>query len=128
MADQKTREVMVSMRRGGVLFLAGTDTGQPWRFAGFSLHDDLVEMSNAGLEPMDVLQSATRNPARYFGRERELGTVEKGKLADLVLLDANPLQQIANTRKINAVVVNGRLLDRTMLDEMLNKLIATNTN
>ena len=114
------------MQRARVGFLAGTDTGRAWRFAGFSLHDDLVEMNNAGLTPMQVLQAATSNPARHLGRDQELGTVQTGKLADLVLLDADPIQQISNTRRINAVVVNGRLLDRKTLDDMLSRLEKTN--
>jgi imidazolonepropionase-like amidohydrolase len=68
------------------------------------------------------LKTATVNPARFMRREKDLGTIETGKLADLVLLDANPLTEISNTRKINAVVVNGRLLKRQDLDEMLNKV------
>ena len=68
---------------------------------------------------MEALQTATRNPAEFFGLLDKLGTIEKGKLADLVLLDANPLQDIANTEKISAVVVNGRLVDRQELQMML---------
>jgi tetratricopeptide (TPR) repeat protein len=69
---------------------------------------------------MQALQSATLNPARFMGREKELGTIETGKLADLVLLDANPLEAIANTRKIHGVVSNGRFFARSALDEMLS--------
>ena len=122
------REVVGIMRRGGVGFLAGTDTGRPWRFSGFSLHDALVELNDAGLTPMEALHAATSNPARLLGKEKEFGTIQAGMLADLVVLDANPLQQIANTRRINAVVVNGRLLDRNTLDQMLARLAATNAN
>ena len=116
------------MRGVGVGFLAGTDTGRPWRVSGFSLHDALAELNNAGLTPMEALQAATSNPARLLGKEKEFGTVQTGMLADLVVLDADPLQQIANTRRINAVVVNGRLLDRNTLDQMLAQLAATNAN
>jgi imidazolonepropionase-like amidohydrolase len=73
---------------------------------------------------MEALQAATRNPARYLGQLDSLGTVEVGKIADLVLLDANPLSDIRHTQKINAVVVNGRLLDRKALDELLAKAAA----
>ncbi len=68
---------------------------------------------------MEALQTATLNPARYLGKEKDLGTIETGKLADLVLLDANPLDDISNTRKIRAVVVDGRYLNRETLDAML---------
>jgi imidazolonepropionase-like amidohydrolase len=75
---------------------------------------------------MEVLQAATSCSARLLRREAEIGTVQQGKLADLVLLDADPLQQVANTRKINSVVVNGRLLNRQALDDMLAKLVEAN--
>jgi imidazolonepropionase-like amidohydrolase len=79
-------------------------------------------MVQAGFTPMEALQAATRNPARFLEKERELGTIEKGKMADLVLLNANPLQDIGNTRKIEAVVVAGRLIARSELVEMLAKV------
>jgi imidazolonepropionase-like amidohydrolase len=69
---------------------------------------------------MEAIQAATLNPAKYLGREKELGTIESGKLADLVLLDANPLVDIRNSQKIRAVVVNGRYLRRADLDSMLS--------
>ena len=125
-AHEELRKEVAMMQHAGVGILAGEDVGRPGLWAGFSLHDDLVEESAAGLTPMEVLQTATINPARFFGKEKEMGTVQKGKLADLVLLDANPLQDIYNTTKINAVVINGRLLDRRELDKMLNDVIATN--
>jgi len=73
----------------------------------------------AGLTPMQALQAATRNPARFLGKDDSLGTAEKGKIADLVLLEANPLESISNTQKIDSVIVNGRLLDRSELDGIL---------
>ena len=111
-----------AMERAGVEMLAGTDTLNPYCFPGFSLHDELALLVEAGLTPMQALQSATRNPARFMGREHELGTLEQGKLADLVLLDANPLEAIANTRKIHGVVFNGRFFSRSALDEMLARV------
>jgi len=104
------------MHKQGVGILAGTDN---YRYAGFNLHDELALLVEAGLTPMEALQTATLNPARFLGMEKDLGTVQKGKLGDLVLLDANPLEDISNTQKINAVVVNGRLLDRRALDGLL---------
>ena len=73
----------------------------------------------AGLTPGDALKTATYNPTKFLGMLDRLGTVEKGKLADLVVLDANPLDDIGNTQKIRAVVLNGRYLDRTALDRLL---------
>jgi imidazolonepropionase-like amidohydrolase len=73
----------------------------------------------AGFTPLEALQTATLNPAKFLGMEDRLGSIEKGKLADVVLLDANPLEDIRNTQKIAGVVVNGRYLSRADLDKML---------
>ncbi|MDQ3516691.1 MAG: amidohydrolase family protein, partial [Gemmatimonadota bacterium] len=83
------------------------------------LHDELVLMVEAGLSPLDALRAATLGPARYLAATDSLGTVAPGKLADLVLLDANPLEDIRNTARIRAVVLNGRLLQRADLDALL---------
>jgi imidazolonepropionase-like amidohydrolase len=119
---QTRLEIVGAMQRAGVGILAGTDTGNPYCFPGFSLHDEFAWLVQAGLTPMQALQAATRNPARFMDREGELGTIEQGKLADLVLLDANPLDDIANTRKIVAVVYDGRLYSKPSLDDMLAKI------
>jgi imidazolonepropionase-like amidohydrolase len=117
---QMELEMTLAMFRAGVRFMAGTDTAAGVHvFPGFSLHQELALFVQAGLTPMDALQTATRNPAEFMGRLSDLGTVEKGKLADLVLLDANPLDDIGNTRKIRAVVLAGRYFSRTDLDRML---------
>jgi imidazolonepropionase-like amidohydrolase len=78
----------------------------------------------AGLSPMAALQTATRNPAEFLGLQKETGTIANGKIANLVLLDANPLQDIRNTRKIWAVILNGRLLTRADLDRVLDQVSA----
>jgi hypothetical protein len=114
--------VMVdAMHTAGIPMLAGTDTawGVPYTYAGFSLHDELELLVRAGLTPLESLQTATLNPARFLGRTQDLGTIENGKLADMVMLTANPLEDIHNTQKIDAVFVNGRLLTRTDLDALL---------
>jgi len=116
---QELLDIVDGMQRAGVPILAGTDTPNPYCLPGFSLHDELAWLVRAGLTPMQALQCATRNPARYLGCQKELGTIEPGKLADLVLLDANPLEDIRHTKDIAAVVVNGRLLDRNVLDQLL---------
>ena len=113
---------MSAKNNAGVQLLAGTDMVL---YPGFALHDELGLLVRAGLTPMEALQRATRNPARYFGLEDSLGTIEKGKLADLVLLEADPLKDIGNTRKISAVVLNGRLVTRLTLDALLDKAEAT---
>jgi imidazolonepropionase-like amidohydrolase len=112
-------EIVAGMHRAGVPLLAGSDIGNPFVFPGFSLHDELALFVQAGLTPLEALQAATLNPARYLALTGSLGTIEEGKLADLVLLDANPLEDIGHTRRITAVVTNGRYLPRDVLDKML---------
>jgi hypothetical protein len=105
----------------GVTILAGTDVGVPFEVSGFSLHEELSLLVNAGLSEMKVLQAATRDPARAFNITDQ-GTIERGMRADLLLLDANPLQNIENTRRIRTVVVAGRVLQRSDLDRMLEEI------
>jgi imidazolonepropionase-like amidohydrolase len=114
-------QVVDAMHRAGVPVLAGTDTAwiQPYTYAGFSLHDELALLVKAGLTPIESLQTATINPARFLGMEKDLGTIEKGKVANLVLLDADPVSDIRNTQKIDSVVLKGKLLTRTDLDKLL---------
>jgi hypothetical protein len=116
---QKQLELVGAMHRAGVRFLAGTDTPNPFVYPGFSLHDELELLVKAGLTPMEALQTATRNPAEYLNKLDSFGTVEKGKIADLVLLEANPLAEIGNTRKIASVVRSGKLIPKAQLQEML---------
>src|SRR3989449_7271655 len=119
---ERELEVVQMLRKTGVPFLAGTDTPAGVHiFPGFSLHEELQRFVAAGFTPLDALQTATINPARFFGVEDQAGTVEKGKFADLGLLSANPLEDIANTQKIAAVIVNGRYLRRADLDKMLGR-------
>jgi imidazolonepropionase-like amidohydrolase len=116
---KKELSLVRAMHKAKVPLLAGTDTTNPYCFPGFSLHDELALLVEAGLTPGEALQTATLEPARYLGRQKDLGTVAKGKLADLVLLRADPLADIKNTQKIAAVVVNGKLLQRADLDRLL---------
>jgi imidazolonepropionase-like amidohydrolase len=112
-------KIVGRMHRAGVNILAGTDTMNPQCFPGFGLHDELALLVDAGLSPLAALQSATRNAARFMGTLEVLGTIETGKKADLVLLNKDPLADIHNTRSIEAVVVNGQLMPRATLEEML---------
>jgi hypothetical protein len=111
-------EITLAMQRAGAPVLAGTDLGLPYVLPGFSLHDELALLVDAGLEPLAAIQAATRDAAHAVGRD-DLGTIEPGKLADLVLLNADPLADIANTTRIGAVVANGRLLDQPTLGRLL---------
>ena len=111
------------MRRAGVSFLAGTDAAPGiYVMPGFSLHDELANFVEAGFSPMESLQTATSNPAKFLNQENDFGTIAPGKAADVVLLAANPLDDIHNTRKIIAVIANGRLFDRKTLDAMLSRV------
>lgn len=113
-------QMVGAMHRAGVPFMAGTDTAPGvYIMPGFSLHDELANFVEAGFTPMESLETATSNPAKFLGKEGSLGSVEPGKIADLVLLSANPLKDIRNTQKINAVVADGRLFDRVALDQVL---------
>jgi imidazolonepropionase-like amidohydrolase len=109
------------MRRAGIPLLAGTDSGAATAVAGFALHDELVELVQAGLTPIDALRSATILPARFSHQERVAGSVTIGKRADLVLLDADPLADIHNSRHIVSVVRAGRLFDRKALNDLLDR-------
>jgi imidazolonepropionase-like amidohydrolase len=118
---ENQKKYVSGMNKIGVRLLAGTDTSNPYCFAGFSLHDELALLVESGLTPMQALQASTRNAAEFMGKLKKMGTVEEGKIADLVLLRANPLDDIHNTTKIEAVIFDGHLYSRTDLDEMLEK-------
>jgi imidazolonepropionase-like amidohydrolase len=107
------------MQRAGLRLLAGTDAPNPWVIPGFSLHDELALMVGGGLTPLEALRTATINPARFLNATDSLGAIARGKLADLVLLDADPLADIHNTTRIAAVIVNGRVFTRPALEELL---------
>jgi imidazolonepropionase-like amidohydrolase len=104
----------------GVHLLAGTDITIPYTYPGFSLHDELQLFVEAGLTPMQALETATTNPALLLGLSKTWGRIERGYLANLVLLNADPLTDISNVNKIDSVVVNGQLLGRVHLDQLLN--------
>ncbi|MEP6550018.1 MAG: amidohydrolase family protein [Gemmatimonadales bacterium] len=115
------------LKNAGVRLLAGTDATQAFIYPGFSLHEELKLLVRSGLTPLEALRTATYNPAEFLGALDSLGTISAGKLADLVLLDANPLADITNTRRISAVVANGRLFDRAALDLLLRHVESAKT-
>lgn len=112
------RELVLLMQRSGVGLLAGTDTGDPYVLPGYALHDELRLLVEAGLSPAQALRTATINPARYFGAEGLSGSIARGRRADLLMVDANPLDDIRNANRISAVIVRGRLLNRKQLDQL----------
>ncbi|MGB2635651.1 MAG: amidohydrolase family protein [Candidatus Acidiferrum sp.] len=119
----KELEVVQLLHKAGVPFLAGTDTPPGvYIFPGFSLHEELQRFVAAGFTPLEALQTATLNPARFFQMEDQLGTIEKGKFADLVFLDANPLEDIRNTQKVTAVILNGKYISKADLQKILQRV------
>jgi imidazolonepropionase-like amidohydrolase len=117
---ENDRKLTGEMHRAGVRLLAGSDSLDRYVFPGSSLHYELRELAAAGLTPQEALQTATENPAKFFGRE-DTGLIAAGRRADMVLLDADPSQEIANTQKISGVVLAGRFLQRKDLDALLEK-------
>jgi imidazolonepropionase-like amidohydrolase len=108
------------LHRAGVKIMTGSDLGGPLVYPGWSAHEELeLLVQRVGMKPIEALQSATRTPAEFFGMADSLGAVEKGKIADLILLEANPLEQISNTTKIFAVIVGGRYYDKAARQKMI---------
>jgi imidazolonepropionase-like amidohydrolase len=113
------RKLIKALHDGGVPFALGSDAPQTWNVPGFSAHRELGAMVAAGLTPYEALKSATASVGVYFGAEASVGTVAAGKRADLMLLEANPLTDIANSSRIAGVMVNGRWLSKADIDTRL---------
>lgn len=117
---------VAEMHKAGMTLLTGTDVGSPLVVPGFSLHDELAQFVNvARMTPLEALQAATLLAARTVGAADSLGSIEIGRIADIVALDANPLLDVRHSTRIHAVVANGRLLDRAALDRMLAAAVVT---
>jgi hypothetical protein len=116
------RRMVKPFHDAGVNLLLGTDAPIPAVVPGFAAHEELLNLVEAGLTSYQALETATGNPARYLGREKEFGTVEAGKRADLILLEANPVDDINNTRKLAGVMVRGRWFPKSELGRMISDL------
>ena len=121
-AFDRFMEIARIQHQEGVRFLVGTDLGGKYMYPGFSVHDELQWLVNAGLSPMEAIHAGTRNCAESVGRLKYLGTIEENKIADFILLNKNPLTDIANTKSIAMVVVNGHAYTREDLDQILEKV------
>ena len=115
------RKLILALHEAGAGLLLGSDAPQVFNVPGFAIHRELEYLVAAGLTPYEALRTGTVNPADFFGQQRVFGTVETGKEADLVLLDANPLDDISNASRIHGVMLRGRWLGRRDLDEILAK-------
>jgi Amidohydrolase family len=115
------KEIMRTLIEEKVTIMAGTDCDNPYAFPGFGLHDELAMYVELGMTPLDALRSATTIPIRFLGLSDTLGAVSKGKIADLLLLDANPLVDITNASRIHAVFANGSVYDSQWIDSALEK-------
>jgi hypothetical protein len=112
-------QMVARMRVNGVPLLAGTDTGDPWSYPGAELHQELELLVKAGLTPAEALRTATLNPAKFLDAADSFGNVHAGLLADLVLLDADPLADIRNARRVQAVFTGGAYLPKKNLDSLV---------
>lgn len=119
---QLRRDLILALHEAGAPLLLGSDAPQVFQVPGFSVHDELRLLVESGLSPYEALVTGTRNVAVFFGDEAEYGTVEEGKVADLVLLEANPLEDVTATREIRGVMVRGRWLPRAEIRERLEAM------
>ena len=119
---RKGLEITKEAFDAGVRILVGTDGGDSFVYPGFAVHDELEELVFAGLTPMEALRAATLDAAEFLGMEGQFGTIEAGREADFLLLDANPVQDIGHTKDIHALIYRGQYLNRDRLDGMLESI------
>ena len=125
---QRQRDIIGVLHQNGVPLLLGTDSGVRWIFPGFAIHTELEEMVRAGLTPYEALLTGTVNAARFLEAEGEFGTIEVGRRADMILLDANPLLDVANVRQRNGVMFQGVWLEAAVIDAKLEVIAQTYGN
>ena len=113
------------MQQNGVPILTGSDVGGVWLIPGFSLHQEFHELADAGLTPLQILQATTLRPAEFLNRETSMGTVEEGKNADLVLLNANPTLSVSSLDGIAGVVLKGKYFSADALEKMKSEVAAS---
>ena len=114
-----SKKMVDFMHDRGISFMAGTDTPIGFLIPGLSLHQEIQELHESGLSELEAIQTATINPAKYFNLENSLGRIKSGFIADLIILDKNPLESISNTKSIHAVIKEGHLMNRSYLDSLM---------
>ena len=114
-----SKKMVDFMHDRGISFMAGTDTPIGFLIPGLSLHQEIQELYESGLSELEAIQTATINPAKYFNLENSLGRIKSGFIADLIILDKNPLESISNTKSIHAVIKEGHLMNRSYLDSLM---------
>ena len=114
-----SKKMVDYMHDKGISFMAGTDTPIGFLIPGLSLHQEIQELYESGLSELEAIQTATINPAKYFNLENSLGRIKSGFIADLIILDKNPLESISNTKSIHAVIKEGHLMNRSYLDSLM---------
>ena len=114
-----SKKMVDFMHDRGISFMAGTDTPIGFLIPGLSLHQEIQELYESGLSELEAIQTATINPAKYFNLENSLGRIKSGFIADLIILDKNPLESISNTKSIHAVIKEGNLMNRSYLDSLM---------
>jgi imidazolonepropionase-like amidohydrolase len=119
------RRILKALQDAGCPIALGTDSPQTYSVPGFSIHREMASMAAAGLTPQQILTAGTRNIARYYGAEREFGTVTVGRRADLILLEANPLSDVANVARRAGVMVNGRWLPEGEIQARLARIASS---
>jgi imidazolonepropionase-like amidohydrolase len=118
---QTWAHLVVRLHRAGIPLMVGTDLSTPGTLPGFSVHDEMAIWQDAGIPAADVLRGATLVPARFMGLDDRLGSIGKGKTASMILLRANPLEDVRNAREIESVFLRGRYYDRKALDHLLEE-------
>ena len=116
------KQLIRALQDNGHGLLLGSDAPQVANVPGFSIHHEIEGLVRAGLTPLEILQSGTMNPARFFGMEKIFGEVKEGLRADLILLQANPLEDLSALKRVRGVLVNGTWLSRKMIDEKLEEI------
>lgn len=118
---EKGLEVTGEAKKAGVKILVGTDGGDSFVYPGFAVHDEMEELTKAGLTPLESLRAATIDAAKFLKLSDHFGSIEPGKNADILILNANPLNDINHTKDISALIFRGKHLDRVFLDNLLKK-------